>query len=234
MKNHYRQCVLYPFPAQGRRPRPLDLDLGRGPSWGICLQELAHRHDAGLWQRSWGVSQISSPPGPPRWGEGHCDCSCPGWVVVAPSNTCHSCPGNSSLLWGGSRVCFLRPSSESIKCKTLHDMGWMVPPALFSLSSKICLKIKLCNCGFSSLAIGERRNEAKRCFNHRSFRLSECMDYSELSVLLSRGFEGSALTLFAEVHGFQLCQMQLGTAHLFQIHQGFITWTLEGFPFKWS
>lgn len=124
---------------------------------------------------------------------------------------------------GGSRVCFLRPSSESIKCKALHNMGWMVPPALFSLSSKICLKIRLCNCGFSSLAIGGGRNKAKRCFNHRSFRLSECMDYSELSVLLSRGFEGSALTLFAEVHGFQLCQMQLGTARLFQIHQGFIT-----------
>ena len=143
-------------------------------------------------------------------------------------------PRKLILVVGGSRVCFLRPSSESIKCKTFHDMGWMVPPALFSLSSKICLKIKLGNCGFSSLAIGGRRNEAKRCFNHRSFRLSECMDYSELSVQLSRGFEGSALTLFAEVHGFQLCQMQLGIAHLFQIQQGFITWTLEGFPFKWS
>ena len=41
------------------------------------------------------------------------------------------------------------------------------------------------------------------------------MDYSEPSVLLSKGFEGSALPLFAEIHVLQLCEMQLGTAHLF-------------------
>lgn len=135
--------MLYPFPAQSRRSRPLDPDSGRRPSWGIYSQELAHRHDAGLlWQRSWGISQISSLQDNP--GRKRSIVTAVGLHWVAGWWVALQCrlpgPGNSNLLWWESCL-FSEAKFRVNKMQGLIQTwaGWF-HQLFFSLSLKSFLK----------------------------------------------------------------------------------------------